>query len=405
MARGAREVMELARREAPAVFSLVDRVGRESGVRRLEELVGLSMQLFSPDTTRNEALLEAREAEAAKWRQELAKAQTEAEASITKAHADTELARKAGAELVGVHKAEAKKWQEQFSKVQASTDTVRTAEAARWKDQLAKTHAEVEAARKRGAELTELHKAALEQNKQLSGEMRALRDLAESNFLPATRGRRGEQELGDLFDEWNASLELGLSIDRVHAQKHSGDLLLTRAGDAKVMVVDSKNLIADTKKRTLAFGLGVEKLTRDALSLLQNGTPVAAALLVANARISAGDRDPIEQYRLLCPAALEPLGVGVHCLANAGERAATPWEWDSRLLTVLVEFAVGGRADAEHSAAVGELEGRNREAIATLQRSYADLTSRIKDVTKLKTALEKQQDRLRKAMDQLTDRA
>ena len=38
----------------------------------------------------------------------------------------------------------------------------------------AKTHAEAEAARKRGAELAEPHKAALEQNKQISDEMRAL---------------------------------------------------------------------------------------------------------------------------------------------------------------------------------------------------------------------------------------
>ena len=51
---------------------------------------------------------------------------------------------------------------------------MRAAEAARWKEQLAKAHAEAEAARKRGAELAEPHKAALEQNKQISDEMRAL---------------------------------------------------------------------------------------------------------------------------------------------------------------------------------------------------------------------------------------
>ena len=52
---------------------------------------------------------------------------------------------------------------------------MRAAEAARWKEQLAKAHAEAEAARKRGAELGEPHKAALEHNKQISAEMRALR--------------------------------------------------------------------------------------------------------------------------------------------------------------------------------------------------------------------------------------
>ena len=53
---------------------------------------------------------------------------------------------------------------------------MRAAEAARWKEQqLAKTHAEAGAARKRGAELGEPHKAALEHNKQISAEMRALR--------------------------------------------------------------------------------------------------------------------------------------------------------------------------------------------------------------------------------------
>ena len=51
---------------------------------------------------------------------------------------------------------------------------MRAAEAARWKEQLAKAHAEAEAARKRGAELGEPYKAALEQNKQISAEMRAL---------------------------------------------------------------------------------------------------------------------------------------------------------------------------------------------------------------------------------------
>ena len=51
---------------------------------------------------------------------------------------------------------------------------MRAAEAARWKEQLAKAHAEAEAARKRGVELAEPHKAALEQNKQISDEMRAL---------------------------------------------------------------------------------------------------------------------------------------------------------------------------------------------------------------------------------------
>ncbi len=43
-----------------------------------------------------------------------------------------------------------------------------------YKDQLKKMHAEAEAARKRGVELAEPHKAALEQNKQISDEMRAL---------------------------------------------------------------------------------------------------------------------------------------------------------------------------------------------------------------------------------------
>ena len=52
---------------------------------------------------------------------------------------------------------------------------MRAAEAARWKEQqLAKTHAEAGAARKRGAELGEPYKAALEQKKQISAEMRAL---------------------------------------------------------------------------------------------------------------------------------------------------------------------------------------------------------------------------------------
>ena len=51
---------------------------------------------------------------------------------------------------------------------------MRAAEAARWKEQLAKAHAEAEAARKRGAELGEPCKAALEQKKQISAEMRAL---------------------------------------------------------------------------------------------------------------------------------------------------------------------------------------------------------------------------------------
>ena len=43
-----------------------------------------------------------------------------------------------------------------------------------YKDQLKKMHAEAEAARKRGVELAEPHKAALEQSKQISDEMRAL---------------------------------------------------------------------------------------------------------------------------------------------------------------------------------------------------------------------------------------
>ena len=47
-------------------------------------------------------------------------------------------------------------------------------ELVSYKDQLKKTHAEAEAARKRGVELAEPHKAALEQNKQISDEMRAL---------------------------------------------------------------------------------------------------------------------------------------------------------------------------------------------------------------------------------------
>ena len=47
-------------------------------------------------------------------------------------------------------------------------------ELVSYKDQLKKTHAEAEAARKRSVELAEPHKAALEQNKQISDEMRAL---------------------------------------------------------------------------------------------------------------------------------------------------------------------------------------------------------------------------------------
>ena len=55
-----------------------------------------------------------------------------------------------------------------------------------YKDQLKKMHAEAEAARKRGVELAEPHKAALEQNKQVSKGNKTIK----SAVLELKRGKR-----------------------------------------------------------------------------------------------------------------------------------------------------------------------------------------------------------------------
>ena len=324
--------------EAPAILALCNVAGRDNAVNRVNAMVFLASEMHSSCKTHNEAVDQALNDERRK-------------------HASALLFEQKRNEAID----------------QALNDERREHASALLFEQ------------KRNREL-------LDVCKEKDAALQLLRDEQQSNFVSAKRGRRGEEQLFALMDEWNTTLNLGMKVEDVHSIKQSGDIWLTRSSDAKLLIIDNKNCIADSKLRTVNTSDGVEKLKRDVLALTQQGRDVAEAMIIANARISKGDGLPISEYE--CIEVGGPLGVPVHCVANCGVNACTPWDWHTRLLTVVVSFAKGGNTQTERSLC-DDLETRNRAAVAALQACDARLTSQLKEKKKEIKGLEAQQEHLR----------